>query len=100
MIDQIYKRYLYACKSFSAHAIIGTIKLILHKILISTKCLNNEERINIDGVSICPQNELVAKRFLSKFYQFTNQKFQLTIKWISKKVKSLFSLKDKNPYPA
>ena len=48
----------------------------------------------------CPQNKLTAKRFLSKFHQFTNQKFQVTIKWISKKVKSLFSLKDKNPYTA
>ena len=27
-------------------------------------------------------------------------KFQVTIKWITKKFKSLFSLKDKNPYPA
>ena len=48
----------------------------------------------------CPQNELVPKRFLSKFHQFTNQKFQGTIKWITKKVKNLFSLKDKNAYPA
>ena len=47
----------------------------------------------------CPQNQLVDKRFLSKFHQFTNQKFQVTIKWITKKVKSLFTLKDKNPYP-
>ena len=36
---------------------------------------------------------------MSKFHQFTNQKFQVTIKWITKKVKSLFTLKDKNPYP-
>ena len=48
----------------------------------------------------CPQNELVARRFQSKFHQFNNQKFQVTIKWISKKVKTFFSLKDKNPYPA
>ena len=41
-----------------------------------------------------PKNELVAKRFFSKFHQLTNQKFQVTIKWITKKVKSLFSLKD------
>ena len=43
----------------------------------------------------CPQTELVAKRFLSKFHQFTNQKFQVTVKWITKKVKNLLSLKDK-----
>ena len=45
-------------------------------------------------------NELVAKRFLSKFHQFTNQNLEVTIKWITKKVKSLFPLKDKNPYLA
>ena len=28
------------------------------------------------------------------------RKNQVTIKWITKKVKILFSLKDKNPYPA
>ena len=38
----------------------------------------------------CPQNELVAKQFLSKFHQF---------EWIAKKVKSLFSFKDRNPKP-
>ena len=37
---------------------------------------------------------------MSKFHQFINQKFQVTIKWIPKEVKSLFSLKDKNTYPA
>ena len=36
----------------------------------------------------------------SKFHQFNNRKFHVTIKWISKKVKSFFSLKDKNCYPA
>ena len=42
----------------------------------------------------CPHKD-VTKRFLSKFHQFTNQKFQVTIKRITKKVKSLFSWKDK-----
>lgn len=48
----------------------------------------------------CPENEIKAKRFLSKFHEFTNNMFQTTIKWITKKIKNLFSLKDKNPYPA
>ena len=48
----------------------------------------------------CPQNELVVKWFLPKIYQITNQNFQATIKCITKKAKRLFSLKDKNPYPA
>ena len=28
----------------------------------------------------CQQNELIAKRFLAKFHQFTNQKFQVFLK--------------------
>ena len=46
-----------------------------------------------------PQSELVAKLFLSKFHQFINQKFYVTIEWITRKVKNLFTSKDKNPYP-
>ena len=46
------------------------------------------------------QNHLAAKQFLLKFHQFTSQKFQVTIKWIAKKAKSFFFLKDKNRYPA
>ena len=48
----------------------------------------------------CPGNEMKAKRFLSKFHEFTKNEFQITIKWITKKIKNLFSLKDKNPYPS
>ena len=48
----------------------------------------------------CPQNEIKAKRFLSKFHEFTNNKFETSIKWTTKKIKNLFSLKDKNPYPS
>ena len=47
----------------------------------------------------CPQNKLVAKRFLPMFHQFTNQ-FKVTVKWITKRVKSLFLLKGKTPFPA
>ena len=37
---------------------------------------------------------------MSKFHEFTNNEFETSIKWITKKIKSLFSLKDKNPYPS
>ena len=46
-----------------------------------------------------PQNELVVKRFWSKFGQFINQTIQVTINWITKIAKGMFSLKDKNHYP-
>ena len=45
--NQIYKRYLYICKSFSAGAIVGTIKLILHSLNICKMFnLNYDNNIN------------------------------------------------------
>ena len=38
------------------------------------------------------ENEFVAIRFLTK------NTYDVAIKWVTRKVKSLFSLKDKNPY--
>ena len=37
----------------------------------------------------CPQNEIEAKRFLSKFHEFTNNNFETPIKWFTKKIKNL-----------
>ena len=38
--------------------------------------------------------------FLNKFYNFTNEKFKLVIRWKTWNLKSLLSLKDKDVYPA
>ena len=43
------------------------------------------------------ENELVAERFFHKFHGFTNDRYEVEIKWMTRTVKSLFSLKDKNP---
>ena len=48
----------------------------------------------------CPKNEIKSKPFMSKFHEFTNNEFETSIKWITKKIKNLFLLKDKNPYPS
>ena len=45
-------------------------------------------------------NEKRSKNFLNKFYNFTNEKFKLIIRWKTRNLKSLFPLKDKDLYPA
>ena len=45
------------------------------------------------------RNEKVSKTFISKLYDYAQNKFDFRIKWVTKKVKSLFQLKDRNPYP-
>ena len=36
---------------------------------------------------------------MKKFDIFTDNKYNIRIKWITKKVKQLFKLKSRNPYP-
>ena len=44
----------------------------------------------------CELNEAKSKIFLKKFHNFTNSCFNIAIKWKTKQVRLLFSLKDKN----
>ena len=48
----------------------------------------------------CEQNEIASKRFIKKFHQFTSEKYDMAVKWLMKKVKSLFPLKDRNLRPS
>ena len=47
----------------------------------------------------CEQNEIASKRFIKQFHQFTGEKYDIAVKWLMKKVKSLFRLKDRNLHP-
>ena len=51
-------------------------------------------------ITFCESNELLSKRFLTKLKSFTNDKIDFAIKWVTKKVRKLFRVKDKNPHPA
>ena len=45
------------------------------------------------------KNEIVFKQFIKKFNYFTNYKFDVTIKWLTRKIRTLFHLKDKLLHP-
>jgi len=46
----------------------------------------------------CDSNEQLVKRFLQKLKDFTDNKIDFGIKWLTKKV--LFHVKDRNPHQA
>ena len=50
-------------------------------------------------IPYCEQNN-DYKRFIKKFHQFTGEKYDMAPKWLTKKVKSLFPLKDRNLHPS
>lgn len=47
----------------------------------------------------CEQNKMALKRFMKEFHQFKYEKNDTAAKWLTKKVKSLFPLKDRNLNP-
>ena len=47
-------------------------------------------------IRYCEQNEIAFKRFKKKFHQFAGYKYDIAVKWLTKKVKSYFSLKNRN----
>ena len=51
-------------------------------------------------IPYCEENENASKHFIKKFEAFTNQRYRIAIKWITRKVKSLFKVKSKNPHPS
>ena len=51
-------------------------------------------------ISYDEQNEIASKRFIKNFHQFTGDKYDISVKWLKKKVRSPFPLKDRHFHPS
>ena len=51
-------------------------------------------------IPYCEENENASKHFIKKFDTFTNHRYRIAIKWITKKVKSLVKVKSKTLHPS
>ena len=51
-------------------------------------------------IPYCDKNEVASKQFIKKFNKFTNDKYDIRIKWLTRKMKTLFKLKDPCIHPA
>ena len=51
-------------------------------------------------ISFCVKNEIMLKQFIKKINCFTNYKFDIRIKWLTRKIRTLFQSKDKSLHPA
>ena len=68
--------------------------------IIPPNLFEEEKPFILIEIPFCERNENKSKDFLRKFHDFTNSKYRISIKWITKKVKGFFPLKDKNMYPS
>ena len=48
----------------------------------------------------CQQNEIASKRFTKKFHQFAGDKYDIAVKWLTKKLKSFVPLNNPNLHPS
>ena len=63
--------------------------------LIIPQWLFEERKVFIIHLPFSPSNESFVKRFISKLNYFTNEKCKFNVVWNTRKVQSLFPLKDK-----
>ena len=46
------------------------------------------------------KKKYASKHFIKKFESFANHRYRIAIKWITRKAKSLFKVKNKNLHPS
>ena len=64
--------------------------------IISSQLFEIPKKMLFLQVPFYEANEKRSKIFLNKFYNFTNEKFKLIIRWKTRDLKSLFPFKDKD----
>lgn len=63
--------------------------------VVSEEKEKDERPFVVIRIPFCEKNEKVAKNFLVKLKEYTGNLFRITIVWNTKKIKTLFAIKDK-----
>ena len=79
---------------------VNTIDNEEEEFLIPPFFFEEPKKFTLLEIPYCESNEKVSKTFMSKFHKFTDDKYTLCIKWKTRKIRSLFPLKSRNPYPS
>ena len=84
------------------NSVINDFESKEHDPMMPNYLFNNFESkpIVLIHIRFCNKNERVSKQLLKKLKVFTKEKYDFRIVWKTKKVRQLFPLKEKNPYPS
>ena len=69
-------------------------------VIISPNLFDEMKPFLMIEVPCCEINETASTHLIKMFHQFTTEKFDITLNWTTRKVKSLFKVKDKNLHPS
>ena len=68
--------------------------------LIPQNLSNIPKPVNLTEIPFCAKNKIASKQFIRNFNYFTNYTFDVRIKWLTRKKRTIFQLKDKSLHPA
>ena len=68
--------------------------------IISPWLFEEKKKVVLMEILFCLKNEISSKHFIKKFNKFSNNTFDVRIKWLTQKVKILFRVKDKSLHQA
>ena len=71
-----------------------------HHDIIPLVSLTFQKKVVLVDIPYCPKNEEFSKPFMEKFDVFTDNKYNIHVKWMTKKVTQLFKLKNRNFHPS
>ena len=69
-------------------------------LIIPPWLFEEKKKVVLVEILLCLKNEISSKHFIKKFGKFTNNTFDVKIKWLMQKVKNLFRVKDKSLHQA
>ena len=72
----------------------------LDEMIIPDNLFEEKPPLVLLEIPYCSKNEELAKHFLKRLTWFTKSRFDFLVVWKTRKVRQLFTLKDKNPYPS
>ena len=79
-------------------SVINSHKYDKNEFIIPPNLFEERKTVLIE-LPYCTNNEIDQHQFLKKFHEFTGNKFIVRVIWKTRKIKTLFSLKDKNIHP-
>ena len=70
------------------------------EMIIPENFFEEEKPFLLIEIPYCEENENKSKYFIKKFHLFTKNNFKVAISWKTRKIRSMFKIKDKTLYPA
>ena len=67
---------------------------VSHHFIVPPDFFDVKPLVILIEITYCDKTEAASKQFIKMFNKFTNDKYDIRIKWLARKMKNIFKLKD------